>query len=103
MLSKPVTSCRSRSVLIEEIRIELEVKESAGSKSSKKKADVAILEDKISLMGGGYRKWPFELKIPEAPPPTVQTEKSSVVWLLKGILDKRLRKDFRVIIPIQVF
>jgi hypothetical protein len=88
---------------VDTIRIELEVKESAGSMSSKNIADVVILEGKTSLLGGGYRQWPFELKIPTAPPPTIKTEKSSVVWLVKGVLDKRLRKDFKVIAPIQMF
>jgi hypothetical protein len=92
-----------KTMSVDEIRVELEVKESAGTRSSKVVADAVPFGEKVSLTGGGYRKWSFELKIPDTPPPTVQTKKSSVAWAIKGIFDKRLKRDFKVIMPIQVF
>lgn len=84
------------------VRLELEVKEQAGTMSAKKTVEKIVLEEKTSLMSGGYREWPFELKIPDSPPISVKTEKSSVVWQVKGILDKRLSRDMKVSAQIQV-
>jgi hypothetical protein len=89
-------------VSVREIRVELEVKESAGSISSKTIADAVMLEQQTSLARGSYRKWQFELKLPDAPLPNISTDKSSVVWLAKGIMDKGWKKDFSVTYPIQI-
>ena len=86
-----------------EIRMELEVKESAGVKSSKTIADTVMLAEQTLLASGHYRKWPFELRIPDEPPPTVKTYNSSVIWLVKGIIDKPWKRDFSVIYPIQIY
>ena len=87
---------------VQGIRVELEVKESAGSKSSKTTADLVMLEEQTSLASGSFRKWPFELKLPDAPLPNISTNKSSVVWLVKGIMDKRGKRDLSVTNPIQI-
>jgi hypothetical protein len=85
------------------IRVQLEVKESAGAKSSKRVMVVEILENKTTLVGGGYRKWKFSIKVPAKVPSTYSTEKSSVKWTLKGIIDKCWKRDFTVSVPIQVY
>jgi hypothetical protein len=92
-----------RDISAREIRVELEVKESAGSKSTKVIADSVKLEEQVHLAGGYYRKWRFELKIPDSPPPTTSTNKSSVIWTVKGIIDKSWKRDFSVNYPIQVY
>jgi len=87
---------------VEGVRVELEVKEKAGVKSSKTIADMVPLEDKTSLAGGTYKRWKFTLKIPDMLLPSVVISDSSVQWRVKGIFNKRLQKDFLVDLPIQV-
>ena len=92
-----------KDISFREIRIVLEKKESAGSKSSKTIADLVILEKTASLGSGHYREWLFKLKIPENPTPTVSTEKSSVVWSVRGIIDKPMKGDFSIESPIRIY
>jgi len=85
------------------IRAEIEVKESAGTKSSKTAADLVMLEEKSSLAGGTHKQWSFELKFPDSPPPSIDVSSSKVEWNVKGIIDKSMKKDFSVSYPILVY
>jgi hypothetical protein len=84
------------------VRAELEVKESAGVKSSKTAADLVMLEEKSSLAAGNHRQWSFDLKFPDSAPPSFAVSNSRVEWNVKGIIDKSMRTDFSVSCPIQV-
>lgn len=92
-----------KDVSVEGIRVELEVKEKAGAKSSSTTVDLVQLEQKSSLAAGAYKQWKFTLKLPDTPLPTFHTSDSSVQWRVKGILNKRRKKDFSVDYPIQVY
>jgi hypothetical protein len=84
------------------VRAELEVKESAGVKSSKTAADLVTLEEKSSLAAGNHRQWSFGLKFPDSAPPSFAVSSSRVEWNVKGIIDKSMRTDFSVSYPIEV-
>jgi sporulation-control protein spo0M len=84
------------------VRAELEVKESAGVKSSKTAADLVMLEEESSLAAGNHRQWSFDLKFPDSAPPSFAVSNSRVEWNVKGIIDKSMRTDFSVSCPIQV-
>jgi hypothetical protein len=84
------------------IRAELEMKESAGTKSSKTVADLVMLEERSSLADGTIRQWPFELKFPDSPLPSVDVSSSKIDWNVKGIIDRSKRKDFSVSYPVRV-
>ena len=58
--------------------------------------DVVTLERDPTLQSGQTREWPFQLDIGQVGVPSLTTEKSSVRWLVKGILDRRMRRDLRV-------
>jgi hypothetical protein len=85
-----------------EIRAELEMKESAGNKSSKTAADMVVLEEKSTLPDGTHERWSFELKIPDSAAPSVDVSSTKVEWNVKGILARSLKKDISVSCPIRV-
>ncbi|MXX52508.1 MAG: hypothetical protein F4Z35_00680 [Dehalococcoidia bacterium] len=58
--------------------------------------DRADLERDETLESGEAREWSFSLDIGQVSIPSMETEKSSVTWLVKGILDRNLRRDLRV-------
>jgi hypothetical protein len=92
-----------KDISVEGVRVELEVKEKAGVKSSRTIADAVQLEEKTALSGGAYQRWRFTLKIPEGTLPGFKISETSVQWRVKGILNKRLKKDFTVDLPVRVY
>ncbi len=68
-----------------------------------------VVEQKIELLGakefasGTDLELPFTFRIPAAGRPTLHTKNSSVRWVLALIMDRKLRKDFRVEEDIHVF
>jgi sporulation-control protein spo0M len=85
-----------------QIRAELEVKESAGTRSSKTVADMVMLEENSTLADGTSRQWTFELTFPDSAPSSVAVSSSKVEWQVKGIIAKSTKKDFSVSYPIRV-
>ena len=70
--------------------------EKFGNESQDHSVDVVTLERDPTLQSGQTREWPFQLDIGQVGVPSLTTEKSSVRWLVKGILDRRMRRDLRV-------
>ena len=86
-----------------QVRVELEVSEEAGSKSSKTVMDRALLEnERITFNGADYRRWEFALKVPQSLP-TMSAGSTKVHWRVKGILDERLSQDHWIEKDIQVY
>ena len=79
-----------------EVRVELVRVEKFGNESQDHSVDVVTLERDPTLQSGQTREWPFQLDIGHVDVPSLKTEKSSVRWLVKGILDRRMRRDLRV-------
>jgi hypothetical protein len=92
-----------KDISVEGVRVELEVKEKAGVKSSKTIADKVQLEEKIHLGAGSYQRWKFSLGIPEGTLPSCKISETSVQWRVKGIINKRMQKDFLIDLPILVY
>ena len=59
-------------------------------------ADRVVLEPEASLPAGEMREWSFRLNVGKVSAPTLKTDKSSVRWLVKGVLSRRMRRDLRV-------
>ena len=55
-----------------------------------------MLEPEASLPAGEIREWSFRLNVGKVSAPTLKTDKSSVRWLVKGVLSRRMRRDLRV-------
>lgn len=101
-LKGKLTAMMEKQVNARGVRVELKVKEKAGTMSYEKLLDKVVLSSQTMLLGGGYREWHFTLKMPATPQVSIKTEKSSVVWELKGIVDKRLSRDINISLPIRV-
>ncbi len=85
-----------RDVNPSEIRVELVRVEKLGNESQDHIVDVVTLERDETLRSGDKREWDFQLDVGHVTLPSLETEKSSVKWLVKGILDIRMRRDLRV-------
>ena len=53
-------------------------------------------ERDLSLQSGDEREWSFSLNVGRVAVPSLKTEKSSVRWLVRGVLDRSLRTDPKV-------
>ena len=85
-----------REVNASEVRVELVRVEKLGNESQDHIVDVVTLEQDETLRSGETREWDFKLDVGHVAVPSLETEKSSVRWLVKGILDRRMRRDLRV-------
>ncbi len=90
------------------IRVELECWEKAGVKEKR------TVKDVVSLKGGNWLsgdlltanqtlEWPIRLQVPENALPSTAVYHTQVVWRVKGILDRGIRRNLVVQQPIQVF
>ena len=78
------------------VRVELVRKEKFGNEAQDHVVDRTDLEREVMLESGEAREWSFSLDVGQVSIPSLETEKSSVTWLVKGILDRNLRRDLRV-------
>ena len=83
-------------VTTSEVRVELVRVEKFGNESQDHTVDVVTLERDETLRSGQPREWDFQLDVGHVTVPSLKTEKSSVRWLVKGILDRKMRRDLRV-------
>ena len=84
------------SVEAAEVRIELVRVEKFGNEGQDHVVDKAVFERDVTLQSGDSHEWRFDLDIGQVNVPSLKAEKSSVTWLVKGILDRRMRRDLRV-------
>ena len=83
-------------VEVSEIRVELVRVEKFGNESQDHVVDKITFEREDTLQSGQSLEWPFTLDVGQVSVPSLTAEKSSVTWLVKGILDRRLRRDLCV-------
>ena len=83
-------------VTASEIRVELVRVEKFGNAGGDHTVDSVTLERDLSLQSGRTREWRFRLDVGRVGVPSLKTEKSSVRWLVKGVLSRSLRFDPRV-------
>ena len=79
-----------------EVRVELVRAEKFGNEAQDHVVDKATFDRDATLRSGQTREWRFSLDVGQVSVPSLETEKSSVTWRVKGILDRRMRRDLRV-------
>ena len=70
--------------------------EKFGNEAQDHSIDKVSLGRDATLQSGQTREWRFQLDVGHVGVPSLKTDKSSVTWLVKGILDRRMRRDLRV-------
>ena len=83
-------------VTASEARVELVREEKFGNTAKNQVVDAVTFERDLSLQSGDEREWSFSLDVGHVAMPTLKTEKSSVRWLVRGVLDRSLRTDPKV-------
>ena len=81
---------------VAEVRVELVRSEKFGNEAQDHVVDKAAFDQDATLQSGQAREWRFDLDVGGVSVPSLETEKSSVTWLVKGILNRRMRRDLRV-------
>ena len=71
-------------------------KEKFGNEAQDHVVDGTEFERDVRMEPGERREWRFSLDVGEVSVPSLETEKSSVTWLVKGIVDRNMRRDLRV-------
>ena len=83
-------------VTASEARVELVREEKLGNTAKNQVVDQVTFERDLSLQSGDEREWSFSLDVGRVSVPSLKTEKSSVRWLVRGVLDRSLRTDPKV-------
>ena len=89
-------------VEVTEVRVELVRVEKFGNEGQDHVVDKTVFERDATLRSGDGHEWRFDLDVGSVKVPSLEAEKSSVTWLVKGILDRRMRRDLRVEREIEV-
>ena len=79
-----------------EARVELVRSENFGNTAKNEVVDQVTLERDPSLESGNTREWSFTLDVGQVSMPSLKTEKSSVRWLVRAVLDRSLRTDPKI-------
>ena len=90
------------------IRVERECWVRAGVKDKRTVKDVVSLKGETWLSGdlltaNQVQEWPIRLQVPKNAFPSMETDHTQVVWRVKGILDRGIRRNLVVQQQIQVF
>lgn len=90
---------------ITEIRVELVRRERVPRDlgNEREMTIVSRLAERMHLQSGQAFSYPFNIKIPSPAPATISTPNSSLNWILRGVLARRLRKDTLVEQEIFIF
>ena len=83
-------------VTASEARVELVREEKFGNTAKNQVVDQVTFERDLSLQSGDKRDWSFSLNVGRVAMPSLKTEKSSVRWLVRAVLDRSLRTDPKV-------
>ncbi len=79
-----------------EVRAEVVRVEKFGNDAQDHIVDQVILERDVLLSADTTQEWRFQLNVGHVSVPSLKTEKSSVRWLVKGVLARAMRTDLRV-------
>ena len=87
-------------VSVQEIRVDLVRAEKFGNEEKEHPIDSATLSQAATLTPSADTEnapdWGFRLNVGRVELPSLKTEKSSVRWLVKGVLSRPMRTDLRV-------
>ena len=89
-----------RDVSVQEIRVDLVRAEKFGNDEKEHPIDSVTLSQAAMLTPDADSQksleWDFQLSVGRVELPSLKTEKSSVRWLVKGVLSRAMRTDLRV-------
>ena len=68
-----------------------------------KKSFPVKLAGKTKFVAGQMLTLPFQVTIPQDAPPSIQTPNGSIIWVIKGVLGRTLRKDTQIEQTIMVY
>ena len=97
----PQTEIDAQEVRVELVRRE-EVRRSEGLTRETVAANAAFGGD-ATLQPGQQREFPFALTVPTDACPTLETEQTSVRWLLRGVVGRRFRGDYTLTAELNVY
>ena len=100
LVATPLQACEANEFRVDLVRHE-DVPRKLGNTEDVEEG-TALLESDVRLSLGAPREWPFQFQLPAVVVPCLQTERSRVTWLLKGIGSRRIRRDYRITQPIDV-
>lgn len=80
----------------EEIRVALVRSEKFGNEEKNITVDEVTFERDVTLRSGRTREWRFRLDVGQVEVPSLNTDNSSVRWLVKGWLTRSMRRDLRI-------
>ena len=78
---------------VTEVRAELIRVEAFGYQGEDYYEDTMTVDTDLELRRGETREWRFQLKIGQVNAPSLRTDNSSVVWLIRCVLARRMRFD----------
>lgn len=81
---------------VTDVRAELVREEKFGNDAQEHVVDQVTLEPELTLSAEDNREWRFRLDVGSVDVPSLKTDKSSVRWLVKGVLARAMRTDLRV-------
>ena len=83
-------------VSVSVVSVELFRVEAFGSAVQDYTEDMVTLDTDLTLRRGETREWPFRISAGEVFTPSLQTRNSSVTWLVKCVLARRMRFDVQI-------
>ena len=83
-------------VSVSEVSVELFRVEAFGSAVQDYTEDIMTLDTDLELRRGETREWPIRISVGEVFTPSLQTRNSSIRWLVKCVLARRMRFDAQI-------
>ena len=83
-------------VSVSEVSVELFRVEAFGSAVQDYTEDIMTLDTELELLRGETREWPIRISVGEVFTPSLQTRNSSIRWLVKCVLARRMRFDAQI-------
>lgn len=83
-------------IVAQQVRVELVLREEVARGDGNRRDTTvaeATFDDEIDLQPGHPRWFPFVLTVPTDACPSLQTQRTRVGWLLRGVVNRRLRSD----------
>jgi hypothetical protein len=94
----PLKEVSARAVRVELVRLE----SVSRAKGKREETIEAVQELSAGADLDRPRSFSFALQVPGAPVPSIEGDYYAIRWFLRGVLDRRLRKDPHVILPLHV-
>lgn len=93
---------------VREVRVELVQEEEAWEHADRPRRETAtraqaVCDRKTRLRGGARHSYDFELRVPDDAAPCLATKHGVIGWVVRGVVDRRLRFDAEAKLPLNVY